>query len=689
MRSIRWSPTALLAALTLVAVVPAAAYNPPGRTERVSTPSDAGLLGDSGASRLSADGQTVVFRSQVALVPEDTNGEWDTYVRDLRTGEFERISVSSSGAQILAEEPTSKAPPAISADGRVVAFESGAGNLVPGDTNGVDDVFVRFRDTGVTIRASVSAAGAEAAAHSSWPALSADGRYLFFLSEDDTLVPGDASPYEDIFRRDLQTGTLELVTVDSDGRQSVFDPTELAIDASGAVVAWAARSPSYDAPDANAIFSDVFVRTLPGGPTRRISNGHNGVQGTNHSYAPSLSADGRYVAFGSLADNIVPQDRNGAADIFVHDRQTGRTERVSLASTGAESGSGGGLPQISGDGRYVVFNGINADLDPDVAEGNTGTDTYVHDRLTGTTTAVSVTPDGGTGDAIAHSGHLSADGSRVVFQSGASDLTPGDTNEDADVFLRDLGPALGTGGAQATAAGAVSGWARFAGRAVSATDPANDATVQVRTGGGEIVAGRAAWRPERGDVRFVVDFDTLPGLPRANPGVAPLRYNIAFTLAKTAYQVRLDPTEGANPTAAPATGHLFRCAPTCTEIGTVPASLGGAGVSLIAVVPGALVGGFEGGRLSAISLSTSFSAPGVNTSGDSLALPDLALDAPRVEVGTAPAGSPVAQVVFMQPALLADGRFSADIGPAGGPRDVWTRACLGADCGAPVPATAG
>ena len=208
------------------------------------------------------------------------------------TGTTNRVSVSSDETQGNDDSDWSS----ISNDGRYVAFRSDADNLVSGDTNDFGDIFVRDRQIEITTRISVSSDGAQANDESRNPSISADGRYVVFESDADNLVSGDTNGSRDIFVHDLQTGD-----------------------------------------------------------TKRVSVASNGTQGNNNSRFPSISSDGRYVAFQSLASKLVNGDTNGYQDIFVHDRQTGVTSIVSVASDGKEGNGDSYGTSISADGRYVAF----------------------------------------------------------------------------------------------------------------------------------------------------------------------------------------------------------------------------------------------------------------------------------------------------------------------------------------------
>jgi PKD repeat protein len=414
----------------------------PAFTERVSVARD-GTEGndDSQWAALSADGRYAAFDSSATdLVAEDTNG-WalDVFVHDRLTGETELVSVASDGTQGNADS----ASPAISGDGRYVAFVSDATNLVSGDTNGYRDVFVHDRQTGQTTRVSLSSTGAQGNSWSGWPvSISADGRFVAFVAGASNLVSGDTNDLEDIFVRDRQTGQTERASVASDGSQANDLSYSPSITPEGRYVAFQSRASNLVAGDTNG-YRDIFVRDRQAHLTERVSVASDGTQGNNACPGdawpyrwPSISANGRYVAFFSWATNLVAGDTNGDPDVFVHDRQTGETTRVSVASDGTQGDLGSESPAISADGRYVAFQSDANNLVP--GEPIYCTEVYVHDRQTGQTERVSVDNDGTP--ASGTSGYpiaVSADGRYVNFASVASNLVAGDTNDACDSFVRD------------------------------------------------------------------------------------------------------------------------------------------------------------------------------------------------------------------------------------------------------------
>lgn len=340
----------------------------------------------------------------------------------------ERVSVDSSGGQ---GNDHSNAP-SISADGRAVAFVSPATNLVGGDTNGAIDVFVHDRRSGTTERASVDSGGAEGNGHCSSPSLSSDGRYVAFSSDATNLVSGDTNAVGDIFVRDCRSGTTERVSVGL-GAEANSSSSAPSLSADGRYVAFASYANNLVDED-TGWHSDIFVRDRLSGTTERVSVGQNGNQGNFTSSSASISADGRYVAFTSGASNLVTGDTNGSVDIFVRDCQSRTTERVSVDSLGTQGDDGCGGSSISADGRFVAFQSFATNL----VDGDTNgwADIFVHDRASGTTERVSIDSSGAQGDGVSYAPSISAD-RYVAFVSRAGNLVGGDTNGSDDVFAHD------------------------------------------------------------------------------------------------------------------------------------------------------------------------------------------------------------------------------------------------------------
>ncbi|HEV8114281.1 MAG TPA: hypothetical protein VGR31_16030 [Planctomycetota bacterium] len=401
-------------------------------TSRVSVDS-AGAQGnaDSYPCSISGDGRYVAFFSFADdLVAGDTNTVYDAFVRDRLLGTTERVSVDSAGV----EGNDSSINCSISADGRYVAFESLANNLVAGDTNVVADIFVHDRQTGATERVSVDSAGAQGNDYSLAPSISSDGRFVVFISGATNLVAGDSNLVSDIFVRDRQNGTTERVSVGPAGVEGNGYCYSCSISVDGRTVAFQSYSDNLVAGDTNAL-GDVFVRDRQLGTTERVSVGPAGLEGDGDSNASLISADGRYAVFASYADNLVPGDTNGSLDVFLRDRQNGTTERVSVDSAEAEVNGASFPGSITPGGRYVAFQSFATDL----VSGDTNgfSDVFVRDRANGTAELVSVDSAGAQGNGDSYFPLISADGRVVAFYSSATDLVAGDTNGTYDAFVHD------------------------------------------------------------------------------------------------------------------------------------------------------------------------------------------------------------------------------------------------------------
>lgn len=331
---------------------------------------------DSWMPALSSDARYVAFMSYATnLVPGETNDLPNIYVRDRMTGETKLVSRTPSGGPGNGESWS----PSISADGRWIAFQSTASDLVSGDTNGASDVFLYDNTTDIVTRVSVTSSGGEADGWSSWPAISADGAIIAYESEASNLVAGDTNTFADVFVLDRETATVTRISIAADGSET---------------------------------------------------NGY--------SHWPSLSGDGRYLAYHSHASNIVAVDSNGETpDDFLYDRETGQTVLISLSSTGQQVGLGVNWPILSGGGRYAVFSSASSALVPD--DSNGAYDVFRRDLRDGLTTRASLAFNGDqANDDSWYAYAIDSSGAYVVFWSEASNLVPSDTNGRADVFLRDM-----------------------------------------------------------------------------------------------------------------------------------------------------------------------------------------------------------------------------------------------------------
>lgn len=416
----RGTVVAVLTALTVLATAvaatsPAVAADPAAyRTERVSLTSG-GAQTEKGArgGSLSADGRFVALVSESAdLVPGDTNGVVDIFVRDRQTGGVERINLTPTAAQ----SNTAAYDPVISPDGRYVAFKSAAADLVAGDTNGKDDFFVRDRRTGTTRKIT---------------GVVPDFTLFEVVFSPDSRYAGYAAGALHLF--DLQSGTLTKV---GPWQDEVYG---ISVAAGGRYLTFESHRGDIVAGDTNAT-NDVFVHDRQSGTTEIAALASDGTRITGPSQSGAISADGRYVYFSTGSANVVPGDADSSSDVFVRDRLEKTTVRVSVTSGGSSGTVPSGLmsagsrsPVITPDGRYCVFTSNMRDLDP--LDTGKEFDAFVHDLVTGTTELVSRADGSGTahgGDAVG----VTADGWTVSFTSYVPDLVPGDTNVGTDVFLR-------------------------------------------------------------------------------------------------------------------------------------------------------------------------------------------------------------------------------------------------------------
>lgn len=399
-------------------------------TTRVSL-STGGVPGDGASLRaaVSSDGRYVAFQSLAGnLVPGDSNGVMDIFLADRQENTLVRISVRSDGTQANDD----CVGPVISADGRWIAYVSRTNRLVSSDENREMDVFLYDRLNRTTEIISRTASGGPANRASMQPALSADGRYVAFQSLAGNLVTGDTNGAWDIFVRDRQTDTTHRVSVSTGGGQADGSSFNAAISADGRYVAFQSEAANLVTGDANGCW-DVFVHDRQTGETRRVSLSWDGAEIPGDSTAPAISADGRHVAYTSRADTVVPGDTNLDMDVFVTDWQSGTVERISVTGDGQEGLGDSMAPALSADGRYVAFQSWANNLA--TQDSNDAWDVFVRDRETGWLFCASVTPDGLPAGRDSVSPVLAGDGQLVVFHSLAADLVAGDANSAADIFL--------------------------------------------------------------------------------------------------------------------------------------------------------------------------------------------------------------------------------------------------------------
>jgi len=374
-----------------------------------------------------------------------------------------RVSVGTPFRQANANSGASK----LSTFGRHVTFASAATNLVAGDSNGFTDVFVRDRENSTTKLVSMARDGKPANGNSRPGGMGVDGRLVVFGSDASNIVTSDTNGAYDVFVRNVSTGTQSRLSVSTSGGQANGPSFRPSISAQGGIVAFDSYATNLVPGDTNGGF-DVFVRNRTANTTRRISLGSGGIQANGESTGASVSADGRYVVYESGASNLVTDDINGQVDVFLRDLGTATTELVSVGVGGEPANGLSTIADVSGDGRYVVFTSVASNLVPNDTNGEA--DVFMRDRATGTTSRLSITSAGQQGNGQSLNGSVSDDGMRISFDSFADNLVTGDTNGQPDVFVRDRQQATTTRvsvsssnaeGNQGSVASAISGDGRF------------------------------------------------------------------------------------------------------------------------------------------------------------------------------------------------------------------------------------
>ncbi|MCA9959773.1 MAG: PD40 domain-containing protein [Anaerolineales bacterium] len=466
-----------LIALIIFLTQPAVGWSAPQQAEGVTMRISIGGDGTEANNHaftpsMTANGDYVTFISGATnLHPDATNGMFQAFIKERQSGQIMLASVSGTGE--AANNNVLNAT--IAANGRFVVFDSLATNLITGTVNNWIDVFVHDTQLLTTTQVSIAADGSPGNHTSQNPDISADGRYVVFQSNASNLVSGDLS-FVDVFVHDRDTdndglydepGNVNtiLVSTAANGSPGNGPSTDPVISANGRFVVYTSSATNLVPNDTNDA-ADVFlydrdadengIYDEPGGiAVTLISIGADGSAANNISYAPAISPDGSQVAFESLANNLIP----GGTMEFIHhvyarDWQAGVTTLISQSSDGAEANDGSSRSAFSGNGRFVAFESPADNLVP--GDTNFGNDIFLRDRDVDqdgifdepgqvATIRLSVDSGGNQSDGQASNAAISADGSLIAFDSDASDLVPGDTNFTSDVFLHDRQIAPPTG----------------------------------------------------------------------------------------------------------------------------------------------------------------------------------------------------------------------------------------------------
>jgi len=419
-------------AVTVLTALAAWGVVPAGATDLISV----NINGRSGngpsvSPALNADGTIAVFYSDATdLVRGDVNQARDVFWRDRVNNTTELVSVNSDGVQANGPSHAQGDAPAVSADGQTIAFYSQGTNLVADDTNDAADVFVRLRATSTTERVSVATGGTQGNGASQNPSIDADGQLVAFQSLASNLVDGDNNNLSDIFVRDRINGTTVRVcdAVEPNGGSNT--PS---ISPDGRYVAFSSAATNLVADDHNSHL-DIFVCDRTTGAIDLVSVNSAGGQGNGDSILPAISEGGRFVAFKSLADNLVPDDRNGLVDVFVRDREAGTTKRVSVSYVGGDANDVSFPPSISCDGRFVAFGSAASNILRN--DTNNLASVFVRDIVNDTTFLVDLNDRGqqSNGATLDIPPAISCDAQQVGFASFGSNLGGIDNNQTADVF---------------------------------------------------------------------------------------------------------------------------------------------------------------------------------------------------------------------------------------------------------------
>ncbi|MDQ2985551.1 MAG: calcium-binding protein [Armatimonadota bacterium] len=384
------------------------------------------------SSSVSDDGRFVAFVSSASnLVVGDTNGVEDVFVHDRLFGQTTRISINTSGVQ----GNNRSGSPAVDGNGRFVTFSSFASNLVASDTNNQGDVFIHDRVLGTTQVVSKSTGGVLGTHESRLPSISNDGRYVAFQSASANFVAGDTNQLPDIFVRDLIAGETNRVSVAPGGVQANSMSQEAAISGNGEWIAFRSWATNLVPNDTN-MQPDVFAVSRIGGQVNLISMSNAFGPSNGSSEDPSISDDGRFVGFESAATNLVNDDANGLVDVFVRDQLCFTTSLASVSSSGVQGDGFSTDATICGDGRFVAFFTFATNLVPDNLPFNENV--VLRDTWTFSTSLASKSTPGLASNFISREPSISGNGRFVAYESGGSNLVPLDTNHNADVFVTDL-----------------------------------------------------------------------------------------------------------------------------------------------------------------------------------------------------------------------------------------------------------
>lgn len=651
-------------------------------------------------ANITPDGRFIAFFSDASnLVPNDDNGMGDVFLRDRIAGTTERISISAEGGD--ADQMSMQ--PSISDDGRYVAFMSYATNLT--SETGIDplfaEVFVRDRTAGTTTRVTRGLDGGIADFGALAPAISFDGSRIAFHSTSTNLIEGDTNGKADIFVWEAATDSIERVSLGIDGAEGDGSSTSPNFSPDGGYLAFNSVATNLIEDDTNGS-QDVFLTELDTNTIEMVSVASDETLANEDSFSPviALSDQASLVAFQSAASNLVPNDTNGTSnvnhgvDIFVRDRDAGTTERVSLTSSGGELVKGLGT-SMSADGRYIAFTALKPGADP--TDFVAPADAWLHDRVTGRTELISATRNGDFADGEAENPKVSADGRYVFFQTGGDTFAPGDDNELTDVVMRDRVADLGVLdlGLKGTSNNRMlTGRAVFPGIVIEDVgDPVEPTDFSAL--GADLTGVSISYRRDTADLLVRLKVNELPsasvkappavvsGMPAVAAGGAPaLIHGVAFSLAGDRFEARAMRVAGTRVPPTTPSFSLHICDTICNQGLPIDGGYGTAGNEIRIAIPAALMGLQPGEELTDIQAYSSVGehAPGSIQRIDTAALSSFALPDSTVQLGIADPAAHAEQVAFdITSSFGGDFGFPLAELPWQG-KALWTRACLGDVC---------
>jgi len=413
-----------------VSLLVAGAASAQETTLRRITPADGSEPnGIAGSPSISANGDVVVFESTATnLVANDSNNISDIFAWYRRTGEIQRVSVASDGTQ---SNGSYNRKPKVSANGRFVVFESSATNLDPAATIGAQRIYLRDLQAGATEVVSISSTGTISTGSN--PVVSSDGRYVAFHSSN-ALVPNDSNGTEDVYIRDRESETTECASVHTDGIIGNSHSVSADISRDGRYVAFASYATNLVAGD-SGIGVDIFERDRQLGTTTRVTFGADGFEANSHSEAPKYSGDGNVLAFNSFATNLLSGVTTTQQEVFLWTRATGNVINP-IRELGLDPSQDMYFQSLSYTGRWVLcFSRASNVVSPDA---NASHDVYLIDRGTATVTRISNSTDGVIGDGDSLSAAISDYALDVVFMTEATNLVAGDSNGMEDILIRSM-----------------------------------------------------------------------------------------------------------------------------------------------------------------------------------------------------------------------------------------------------------